>query len=55
MNNKKTIKLRSSRWFKPNDLRSFGHRSRAMQMGYDIKDWEDKTAHRRHNQYGTDK
>jgi len=26
--------LRSARWFGPADLRSFGHRSRAMQMGY---------------------
>jgi dihydroxy-acid dehydratase len=26
--------LRSSRWFAPDDLRSFGHRSRMMQMGY---------------------
>ena len=25
--------LRSARWFGPADLRSFGHRSRAMQMG----------------------
>ena len=35
-------KLRSERWFGPADLRSFGHRSRAMQMGYDSKDWEGK-------------
>lgn len=35
-------KLRSERWFGPADLRSFGHRSRAMQMGYDAKDWEGK-------------
>ncbi|MBX3747843.1 MAG: dihydroxy-acid dehydratase [Verrucomicrobiae bacterium] len=27
--------LRSHRWFGPDDLRSFGHRSRALQMGYD--------------------
>ena len=27
-------KLRSSRWFAPDDLRSFGHRSRAKQMGW---------------------
>ena len=26
--------LRSARWFAPDDLRAFGHRSRAMQMGY---------------------
>ena len=34
--------LRSARWFAPDDLRSFGHRSRAMQMGYDHADWEGK-------------
>ena len=26
--------LRSARWFAPDDLRSFGHRSRLMQLGY---------------------
>ncbi|WP_425403759.1 L-arabinonate dehydratase [Hwanghaeella sp.] len=31
--------LRSARWFAPDDLRSFGHRSRMMQMGYDPEDW----------------
>jgi dihydroxy-acid dehydratase len=31
--------LRSARWFAPDDLRSFGHRSRAMQMGYAPEDW----------------
>ncbi len=34
--------LRSSRWMAPDDLRSFGHRSRTMQMGYDPVDWEGK-------------
>ena len=34
--------LRSSRWFSPEDVRSFGHRSRAMQMGYSKEDWENK-------------
>ncbi len=34
--------LRSARWFAPDDLRSFGHRSRAMQMGYDRRDWDGK-------------
>ena len=34
--------LRSARWFAPDDLRSFGHRSRMMQMGYDHADWEGK-------------
>jgi dihydroxy-acid dehydratase len=31
--------LRSARWFAPDDLRSFGHRSRMMQMGYAPADW----------------
>jgi dihydroxy-acid dehydratase len=34
--------LRSARWFAPDDFRSFGHRSRAMQMGYAPADWKDK-------------
>ncbi|NND42782.1 MAG: dihydroxy-acid dehydratase [Silicimonas sp.] len=34
--------LRSARWFAPDDLRSMGHRSRAMQMGLDGGDWEGK-------------
>ena len=34
--------LRSARWFAPDDLRSFGHRSRAMQMGLGAADWEGK-------------
>jgi dihydroxy-acid dehydratase len=34
--------LRSRRWFGPADLRSFGHRSRAMQMGYAPEEWTDK-------------
>lgn len=34
--------LRSARWFAPDDLRSFGHRSRAMQMGLSRDDWEGK-------------
>ena len=34
--------LRSARWFAPEDLRSVGHRSRAMQMGYGAEDWEGK-------------
>ncbi len=32
-------KLRSVRWFQPDDLRSFGHQSRMMQMGLDKTDW----------------
>ncbi len=34
--------LRSARWFAPDDLRSFGHRSRAMQLGYGPDDWTGK-------------
>ena len=34
--------LRSARWFAPDDLRSFGHRSRIMQMGYAPADWVGK-------------
>lgn len=33
-------KLRSSRWFDTDDLRGFGHRSRLMQMGYGLDDWD---------------
>jgi dihydroxy-acid dehydratase len=39
---KKPEDLRSARWFAPDDLRSMGHRSRAMQMGMDGEDWEGK-------------
>jgi len=39
---KKPDQLRSARWFAPDDLRSFGHRSRAMQMGYAPQDWAGK-------------
>ena len=35
-------KLRSTRWFDSQDLRGFGHRSRAMQMGYSSEDWSGK-------------
>lgn len=31
--------LRSARWFDADDLRGFGHRSRLMQMGYGLEDW----------------
>src|SRR2546421_11785181 len=34
--------LRSHRWFGANDLRSFGHRSRAKQMGYASEDFAGK-------------
>ena len=40
-NNKKSPEtLRSARWFAPDDLRAFGHRSRAMQMGYAPEEWK---------------
>ncbi|MEJ7688633.1 MAG: L-arabinonate dehydratase [Variovorax sp.] len=35
-------KLRSQRWLDNNDFRTFNHRSRFMQMGYDSKDWQGK-------------
>ena len=34
--------MRSHRWFGVNDLRSFGHRSRTLQMGYDREDFAGK-------------
>ena len=34
--------LRSHRWFGVDDLRAFGHRSRARQGGYDAPDWQGK-------------
>ncbi|MCV2867474.1 L-arabinonate dehydratase [Defluviimonas sp. WL0002] len=34
--------LRSARWFAPDDLRSFGHRSRMMQLGYAEQDFRDR-------------
>ncbi|MEP4195288.1 MAG: L-arabinonate dehydratase [Aliishimia sp.] len=34
--------LRSARWYAPDDLRSFGHRSRTMQMGLSPDDWDGK-------------
>ncbi|MEE1865871.1 L-arabinonate dehydratase [Pseudomonas auratipiscis] len=42
MNNKKLEDLRSARWFAPDNLRGFGHRSRIMQMGYAPADWAGK-------------
>ena len=42
MNKKPYSELRSARWFAPDDFRSFGHRSRFMQMGYGPDDWRDK-------------
>jgi len=34
--------LRSARWYAANDLRSFGHRSRTLQMGYSYDDFMGK-------------
>ena len=41
-NRKKPQEFRSYRWYGEADLRSFGHRSRTMQMGYDAEDWSGK-------------
>ena len=38
----RAARLRSARWFAPDDLRSFGHRSRIMQMGYGPADYAGK-------------
>ena len=42
MKRKKPEELRSHRWYGVDDLRSFGHRSRAAQMGYDRSDYAGK-------------
>jgi dihydroxy-acid dehydratase len=42
MARKSPDQLRSARWFAPDDLRGFGHRSRLMQMGYAREDWSGK-------------
>src|SRR3546814_9758375 len=39
---KRPEELRSHRWFGVKDLRSFGHRSRLKQMGYDTGDFAGK-------------
>ena len=39
---KRPEELRSYRWLGANDLRSFGHRSRLRQGGYDAADWQAK-------------
>src|ERR1700753_1889612 len=39
---KTASELRSARWFGPADLRSFGHRSRPLQMGYSPEEWTGK-------------
>ncbi len=40
--NRDPSSLRSSRWFRPDDLRSFGHRSRLKGMGFDDQDYRDR-------------
>jgi dihydroxy-acid dehydratase len=42
MTHKTAGQLRSARWFAPDDFRSFGHRSRVLQMGYAHEDWVGK-------------
>jgi dihydroxy-acid dehydratase len=42
MTKKLYAELRSARWFAPDDVRSFGHRSRIMQLGYAPADWVGK-------------
>ncbi len=42
MSKKRHEDLRSHRWLGVSDLRSFGHRSRLRQFGYDKADWEGK-------------
>jgi len=41
-NRKRPEDLRSYRWLGVSDLRSFGHRSRLRQVGYDTNDWGGK-------------
>ena len=42
MTRKKSEDLRSHRWLGVADMRSFGHRSRLRQIGYDADDWQGK-------------
>ncbi|MCX2721077.1 L-arabinonate dehydratase [Roseibium salinum] len=42
MKRKEAKDLRSARWYAPDDLRSFGHRSRMMQLGYAEEDFRDR-------------
>jgi dihydroxy-acid dehydratase len=42
MARKKPEELRSHRWYGARDMRSFGHRSRTAQMGFDRSDYEGK-------------
>lgn len=39
-NRKTPDQFRSARWFAPDDLRAFGHRSRAMQQGFAPVEWQ---------------
>ncbi len=39
---KQASDLRSARWFAPDDIRSFGHRSRMNQIGYDVAEFAGK-------------
>ncbi len=39
---KSPAELRSARWFAPDDLRSFGHRSRMNQIGYAVEEFAGK-------------
>jgi dihydroxyacid dehydratase/phosphogluconate dehydratase len=39
---KDVLDLRSHRWFGRDDLRSFGHRSRAKQSGFDSEELQGK-------------
>src|SRR6195952_1010609 len=39
---KQPEELRSHRWYGPEDMRSFGHRSRTAQMGFDAADYRGK-------------
>ena len=48
MSRKKPEELRSHRWYGVNDLRSFGHRSRTAQMGYDARRLRRQAGHRDH-------
>ncbi len=40
MTRKTPAQLRSARWFAPDDLRSFGHRSRMNQIGYAVEEFQ---------------
>ena len=42
MKKRKPEDLRSARWFAPDDLRSFGHRSRMMQLGMAEEEFRDR-------------